>query len=102
MEFVTYNRNPFTVEAVMITRENIEEVAVLIGEYRVKGDDCYIALNRRIVPHITRAYLGWWVTRVDNNFRCYSPKAFNEQFSVAPEITVPEHEIQINWETPSN
>lgn len=100
MEFQIYNRNPFTVEAVMITRENIEEVAGLIGEYRSKGDDCYISLNRRIVPHITRAYLGWWVTRVDNNFRCYSPKAFNEQFSKAPEGTG--HEIQINWEKPSD
>lgn len=91
MEFHTYHRNPFTVKAVLITKENIEEIALLIGELRKKGDDPYIALNRRIIPHITRAYVGWWLTKVEDNYRCYSPKAFNEQFSL-------ETNVVINWD----
>lgn len=83
MQFKTYNRNPFTVEALLITEENIEEVATLIGEIRKKGRERYIAVNPWVVPHVKRAFVGWWVTKVDNNLRCYSPKSFTEQFSLA-------------------
>jgi hypothetical protein len=87
MQFLTYNRNPFTVEALQITEENMEHIAPMIGDIRKKGNDRYIAINRRLVPHVTRAYVGWWVTKVDNNLRCYSPKAFSEQFTEAPMTT---------------
>jgi hypothetical protein len=83
MKFETYNRNPFTVEALLITEENLEEVAPLIGDIRTKGKQRYIAVNSWVVPHVTRVYVGWWVTKVDNTLRCYSPKAFSEQFSLA-------------------
>jgi hypothetical protein len=104
MEFATYNRNPFTVEALMITEENLDEVAALIGIVRTKGNDRYIAINRRLVPHVTRAYVGWWVTKVDNNLRCYSPKAFAEQFSPAEDPAHPGYEQwhEGAWPSPSN
>jgi len=81
MEFNRYIRKPFVVEAVEITEENMEAVAALIGEVRRKGDTLFISLNRRIVPNVNRAYVGWFMTRMVDNYRCYSPKVFHEQFA---------------------
>jgi hypothetical protein len=83
--FEHYVRTPFAVEATVITKENIEEVAKLVGTVRTKkgetkNDEPYIALDRRIVPNISRAFIGWYVTRLGDNLRCYSPKVFSEQF----------------------
>jgi hypothetical protein len=78
--FNQYVRTPFTVEATIITEENVEQIAQLVGTIRTKNGERYIALDRRIVPNISRAYIGWYVTRLGDNFRCYSPKVFNEQF----------------------
>jgi len=82
----SYVRTPFAVEATVITAENIDEIAKLIGtEVRAKGDDKYIAIDRRIVPNVGRAFIGWYVTRLGDNLRCYSPKIFQEQFVDMPE-----------------
>jgi len=81
MKFKNYIRKPFTVEAVEITRENIAEVAELIGEVREKDGIPYIAVNWRRVPNISRASLGWFVTQMGDNYRCYSPKVFNAEFT---------------------
>lgn len=81
MELNTYIRKPFTVEAVEITAENIEEVAAIVGEIRTKSDVPFIAIDRRIVPNIRQAFIGWYLTKLGDNYRCYSPKVFNEQFT---------------------
>lgn len=78
--FNQYVRTPFSVEAAIITEENVEQIAQLVGTIRTKNGEKYIALDRRIVPNISRAYIGWYVTRLGDNFRCYSPKVFVEQF----------------------
>lgn len=82
MDFLKFTRRPFTVEAVEITAENIGELAELVGDVREPedGGDPYIALDRRIVPNMRKAYIGWWVTRMDDNLRCYAPQIFTEQF----------------------
>lgn len=80
MEFNQYVRRPFVVEALEITAENMAEVAKLVGDIRTKNDVTFIALDRRIVPNVSRAYVGWFMTRLGDNFRCYSPKVFNDQF----------------------
>ena len=80
MEFTQFVRRPFAVEAVEITMLNIEEIAKLIGELRVKDGVIYIGLNHRTIPNVDRAYVGWWMTRMGNNYRCYSPKTFQHQF----------------------
>jgi len=91
MEFKTFVRKPFQVEAVEITPENMAEIAEMIGG-RIKTEDDsgvdYIQLNRQIIPNVGKAYVGWWVTRLGENFRCYAPKVFFEQFS---EIKVGEY-----------
>jgi hypothetical protein len=80
MEFTEHIRRPFKVEAVQITKDNIEEIASMIGELKTKGDEKFILLDKRIVPSMNRAYVGWWVTRFNDNLRCYSNKIFTEQF----------------------
>lgn len=82
MEFTSFVRIPFTVDAVEITADNIAEVAQLVGELRTKGDTTFIALDRRVVPNVNRAYVGWFMTKLGDNYRCYSPKAFKDQFTV--------------------
>lgn len=81
MDFDRYIRRPFAVEAVEITDENMEEVAKLVGEIRIKNGTRFIALDRRIVPNVNRAYVGWYMTRMADNYRCYSPKVFRDQFT---------------------
>lgn len=88
IEFNNYVRTPFAVEATLITNENIDAIADLVGTVRVKNGEKYIALDRRIVPNISRAYVGWFVTRLGDNYRCYSPKVFSEQFELMSDTLV--------------
>lgn len=80
MEFKTFIRRPFQVEAIEITEENLEEVAALVGQIRTKDGATFIALDRRIIPNVHRAYVGWYLTCLGENYRCYAPKVFTEQF----------------------
>lgn len=81
MEFATFVRKPFEVRAVEITEENIEEVATHVGDLRQKDDGTpYILVDRRLVPNVTKVYVGFWMTKMGENVRCYSRKIFREQF----------------------
>lgn len=81
MEFNDYVRKPFGVSAVEITADNIEEVAKHVGDLRTKDDGTpYILVDRRLVPNVTRVYIGFWMTKMGENVRCYSRKIFREQF----------------------
>ena len=81
MQFNTFVRKPFTVEAVEVTKDNIEEIAPFVGTMRQKEDGTpYIQVDRRLVPNIFRVYPGFWMTKMGDNIRCYAPKVFNEQF----------------------
>lgn len=88
MEFTTYVRKPFEIEAVQITPQNIEELAPLIGQLRRFGDGKpYIFVDRQLVPNLDRVFPGFWVTRIGDNIRCYSKRVFADQFtSITPEI----------------
>lgn len=81
MEFNSFVRKPFTVEAVEITEDNIAEIAELVGVLRKKDDGTpYIRVDRRLVPNIYQVYPGFWMTKMGDNIRCYSKKIFKEQF----------------------
>lgn len=88
IDFKTYVRKPFVVEAVEITEENLDEVAPLIGEVRKKEDGSrYIFVDRRLVPNVFRVYPGFFMTKMGDNIRCYSRRVFLDQFVVMqPEI----------------
>lgn len=88
MEFTTFVRKPFVVEAVEVTEENIAEVAELIGTLRQKENGTpFIQVNRRLVPNLFRVYIGFWVTQMGDNVRCYSRRVFTQQFvETTPEV----------------
>lgn len=94
MDFTNYIRVPFPVEACQITEENLEEMAHILGQVKTKNGEKYIALNRNVVPNISKAYVGWWVTRFGDNLRCYNPKVFAEQFTPMHEDG--KHDFQFN------
>jgi len=81
LTFTSFVRKPFLVEAVLITAENIDELGALLGEVKEKDGEKFILIDRRIVPNIKKAYIGWWVTKLDDNLRCYSPKVFEKEFT---------------------
>lgn len=85
IHFDNFTRRSFDVEAVQITEENIHELARFVGEVKSENGIEYIVLDRRIVPTVSRAYIGWWVTRMNDNMRCYSNKTFHNQFE--PRVT---------------
>lgn len=82
MEFKQFIRKPFTVEAIEVTRENIYELAELIGEFGEDEDGPYINadIENRLVPTVYKVTPGYWVTKMGRNIRCYSARVFNEQF----------------------
>lgn len=81
MEFSTFVRKPFVVQAVEVTPENIEEVAKYVGDLREEDDGTvYILVDRRLVPNVFKVYPGFYMTKMGKNVRCYSRKIFREQF----------------------
>lgn len=80
MEYTHYIRRPFEVDAVEITEDNMAEIAKLVGEIKTKDGVTFIQLDRRVIPNVTRALVGWYLTKLDANYRCYSPNIFHEQF----------------------
>lgn len=82
MQFTTFVRKPFVVDAVEVTTENIGEVAKYVGDLREKEDGTpYILVDRRLVPNVFRVYPGFFMTKMGENIRCYSRKIFKEQFT---------------------
>lgn len=96
LNFKSFVRVPFSVEATEITEENIEDIARYVGEVRTKDGEKYIALDRRIIPNVGKAFVGWWFTRLGENLRCYSPKIFNEQFAPMPDGQVVTFDLRVN------
>jgi hypothetical protein len=83
MDFATYVRKPFTVEAVEVTEDNIDEIAEMICSIQHKENGTpFIQVDRRLVSNLFRVFPGFWVTKMDdgNNIRCYSKKSFHSQF----------------------
>ena len=81
MQFQTFVRKPFVVDAIEVTTANIAEVAKYVGDLREKEDGTpYILVDRRLVPNVFRVYPGFFMTKMGENVRCYSRKIFKEQF----------------------
>lgn len=90
MEFTTFVRKPFVVEAIEITTDNIEDVAKYIGDVREREDGTkYILVDRRLVPNVEKVYPGFFMTKMGENIRCYSRKIFKEQFIEKDENITP-------------
>lgn len=76
-----YVRKPFVVEAMLITEENLDEVAALIGTVEEGSNGRYIRVDKKKLPNVYHVHPGYFLTKMDDKIRCYSPKIFNEQFA---------------------
>lgn len=79
-----YSRNPFEVEAVQVTADNMEEVAAwCLGTIQnPKPDDFFIKVEVRYPIHSrqTEARPTDWVLKMGNQFKVYQDEAFRRQF----------------------
>ena len=82
LEFEKYVRIPFVVEAVEITVANIEEIAMQVGTLKTDAETGkpYIWVDKRLVPGVNKVHPGYFMTRMGDMVRCYSPKVFAAQF----------------------
>lgn len=88
MKFHTFVRRPFTVKAVEVTRQNLNELAPYIGtvETNERGQT-FIQVDKSKVPNIGRVWPGHFVTVMGGNIRCFTRKSFIAQFAGAsPDI----------------
>lgn len=88
MDFQTFVRKPFAIDAVEITDDNIEDLASLHGTLRVDDSGVkYIEMENRRGQSTRRIYKGFWMTKMGKNVRFYQARVFNEQFTQnTPEI----------------
>jgi hypothetical protein len=83
MQFMTFVRKPFVVDAIEVTDDNIAEVAKYVGDLREDDDGTvYILVDRRLVPNVARVFPGFFMTKMGKNVRCYSRKIFKDQFII--------------------
>lgn len=81
MELTPYVRKPFKVQAVEITADNIAEVARYVGDLEHREDGTpYILVDRRKVPNLNKVYIGFFMTKMGENVRCFSRRIFLDQF----------------------
>lgn len=82
-------RKPFFVDAVLVTAENIRDVAEWCnGEVRI-DDNSRAFIKVRVVRPLnerqTMAFVGDWVLYAGTGYKVYSSKAFVQVFEPAPE-----------------
>ncbi|MCA9367094.1 hypothetical protein KC887_02375 [Candidatus Kaiserbacteria bacterium] len=81
LNFESYERVPFTIEAVEITEYNLEEVAKSVGDIQTdENGNRYIKVDRRLIPALTEVYPGYFMTKMDKKNRCYTPELFAKLF----------------------
>lgn len=101
LKFDRYVRTPFQVEAVRITEENLHEIAALIGEITTEDGKTFITINRKIIPTMGKAFVGWYLTRSGDSLRCYSAKVFKQQFMSLTRLSTT-GEARVAWEFPND
>jgi hypothetical protein len=80
-------RKPFTIDAVRVTEENLEEVAKWCGgdvttETRGKKEVRYIKVpvTNPLNERQTKAYVGDWVLHSKSSWKSYTNRAFDDSF----------------------
>ncbi len=88
-----FSRKPFHVDAIQVTYENMEEVAIWCeGEVvAIEKDETtaekYIKVRvyRPITERQTKAFVGDWVLYAGTGFKVYTSKAFEKSFEQVSE-----------------
>ncbi len=91
-----YNRKPFAVDAIRITKQNFEDVrAWCNGSEVIKSskDSPYfkVAVKRPISELQTRAHVGDWILHTESGFKVYTDKAFKQYFQPAQGVHIVNH-----------
>lgn len=100
-----FERLPFTIQAVQVTPENINQVAKWChGKVRTtgkRGIQKYIKVEvkRALNDRQTMAYIGDWVLKAGSGFKVYTPKAFEESFRKKMEHMVKTVKNMVDRET---
>lgn len=86
-----YNRSPFQVDAVQVTKENLQEIAEWCGgqvlEHSDKGKTqkyVKVKVYRPVNEKQTRAFPGDWILSSDAGFKVYTDRAFQRSFYPEP------------------
>ena len=94
IETQQYERNPFPVEAVQVTKENLSEVSdwcagSIVGP---KGSQYIkVDVSRAMSERQTRAFPGDWVLYAESGFKVYPDRAFKKNFTLHSEaVTIHE------------
>lgn len=86
-----YQRKAFSVDAVQVTEENIEDVAKWCsGDLRVSPNEqkdsfIKVRVHRPLNERQTRAYPGDWVLYAGTGYKVYTDPAFKKCFVAQPE-----------------
>lgn len=92
LEVVRYTYKPLFVDAVRVTKDNMEEIAAWCqGTIEGSADRPYVKVNaiRAVRFRETQAFVGDWVLKSDVGFKIYMHKAFQHNFILAPEESDP-------------
>ena len=83
LEYETFVRTPFKIEAVEVTDENIIQIAEMLGS-KIFSDTrtgtTFIGVDNEQMPGIYRIYAGFWVTKMGHRYRAYSQQRFLKEF----------------------
>lgn len=90
-----YVRMPFYVDAVLVTEENMTEVAKWCGGSIQQTDLRNQGLEKYIYVHVhtpmnerqKMAFVGTWVLSTEKGYKVYTETAFGRMFQKAVEVT---------------
>lgn len=95
MKTEKYTRKRFDIEAVQVTAENILEVAEwcqgTINNVNAHGGKpptmfIHVKVHHPLTERQTKAYIGDWVLFAGKGFKCYTNRAFQDQFDKVLEL----------------
>lgn len=102
IEVKRYARMPFEVEGLIVTAQNMPEVATWcdgelveeeVGRWYIK-----VEVQRVLNERQRRAYIGDWILKAGTGFKVYTGKAFDKSFvevQGAPVTIIPTPEVVI-------
>ena len=109
MNIQTFMHRPTFVEAVLVNRDNMAEVAQWCGGFLTEGQkflkgpisQCVkVEVLRPHHPRQTMAFYGDWVLKTESGWKVYTSKAFYEKFIKAHNITSDEGSRVMSTEKP--
>lgn len=103
-EVTDYTRNPFVVQAVKVTEDNMDRVATWCGGTvetpEIGPRFVKVGVNKPLNAKQTQAFVGTWVLKQAASFKVYTEKAFTSNFSLGDNLPKPDTDMFTRIETP--